>query len=135
MSSRHLFYLWNRRLKEEGLGVGRPWREVPLPPEKMERLLRLPRPSQKRRIALPLEVLSPKQRRVVELLFFEGLSEKEAAERLGISRRSVRIHKRRALKKLRETLNCSQNRHSSPKESSQFCGTVKTTSHKGRLRT
>lgn len=131
MVPRHLLYLWNRRLREEGLGVTRPWREIPLPPETMERLSPLLYRKNRRHISIPFEVLSPKQQDVVRLLFFEGLSEEEVAQHLQISRRSVRVHKRRALTKLRVHL--SQSRHNSPKESPHPRGTVEAQNEKGRL--
>lgn len=129
MVPRHLLYLWNKKLKEEGLGTGRPWREIPLPPETMERFSRPRPPAPRTPASLPLHILSPKQREVVELLFFEGLSEAEVAERLRICRRSVRVHKRRAFAKLRKHL--SQNRHTFPKESSHPRCRVKVHHEKG----
>ncbi|MEN3184659.1 MAG: sigma-70 family RNA polymerase sigma factor [Atribacterota bacterium] len=132
MVPRHLLYLWNRRLKEEGLGMARPWREIPLPPEKMERFSRFLYRGRGKPITLPLDSLSPKQRDVIELLFYEGLSEAEAAKRLHISRRSVRVHKRRALAKLRGYL--SQNRHNFPTELPHLRGTVEAPNEKGRSR-
>lgn len=131
MVPRHLLYLWNRRLKEEGLGVVRPWREIPFPPEKMERLSPLYRGG-RRRIPIPLEVLSPKQHDVVYLLFYEGLSEEAVAQRLQISRRSVRVHKRRALTKLRAHL--SQNRHNFTKELPHLRCTVEAQNVQRRLK-
>jgi len=100
---KRLFLEWNRRLRKEGLGVFRGGREIPLPPEVLERI---PRNHfhQRRRISLPLEILSPRQKTVIEGLFFEGVSEEELARRLNISRSSVRIHRDRALEKLRRVL-------------------------------
>ncbi|MCS7241106.1 MAG: sigma-70 family RNA polymerase sigma factor [Candidatus Caldatribacterium sp.] len=129
MVPRHLLYLWNRRLKEEGLGTARPWREIPFPPEKMERLSPYPSRRRRKHLSLPLNLLSPKQRDVVELLFYEGLSEAETAKRLHISRRSVRVHKRRALAKLRAHL--SQNRHIFTTELSRPQSTVETPKEQG----
>lgn len=132
MVPRHLLYLWNRRLKEEGLGMARPWREIPLPPEKIEHFSRPLYRGRRRPVALPLNSLSPKQRDVIELLFYEGLSEAEVAKRLHISRRSVRVHKRRALAKLKRHL--SQNCHNSPTELPYLRGTVEAPNEKRRLR-
>lgn len=132
MVPRHLLYLWNRRLKEEGLGMARPWREIPLPPEKMECFSRFLYRGKRKSIALPLDFLSPKQRDVIELLFYEGLSEAEVAKRLHISRRSVRVHKRRALAKLKRHL--SQNRHNFPTELPHFQSTVEAPNEKRRSR-
>lgn len=97
---------WNRRLFEEGLGVFRGGREVPLPPEEIERLRPITGPKGRKHppISIPFEVLSPREREVVGLLFFEGLSEREAARRIGISRSSVRSYRKEALRKLRERM-------------------------------
>ena len=48
--------------------------------------------------------LSPRQREAIYLLFYDGLSEAEAAETLGISRSSLRTHRDRALEKLKTEL-------------------------------
>lgn len=48
--------------------------------------------------------LSPRQRAVVVLKFYEDLSEREIAETLGMSAGSVKKHSDRALTKLRELL-------------------------------
>lgn len=95
--------VWNRRLYEEGLGVLRGGREIPLPPEALERL-RPQKLPQRKRPHIPFEVLSKREREVVELLFFDGASERKAARILGISRSSVRSYRREALKKLRERM-------------------------------
>ena len=46
-------------------------------------------------------VLTEKQRRVIELRFFENLSQREAAQRLGVSQMSVSRTERSALKQMR----------------------------------
>lgn len=51
-----------------------------------------------------LEQLSNKQRAAVALIHVEGMSEREAAEAMGISRATVRRHARRGLSKLRSFL-------------------------------
>ena len=51
-----------------------------------------------------LAALSPKQRAVVVVVHGHGLSEREAAELLGISRSSVRRHAERAIAGLRRTM-------------------------------
>ena len=50
-------------------------------------------------IDLPL-----KRRQIMELIYFEGLSEKEAASRLNCSVQHIKNQKHIAIKKLRETL-------------------------------
>lgn len=102
MDKAELFHYWNKRLKEEGLGVYKGGREI-LVPDLIENYPMLPKGGRKK-ISLPLEILSPRQREVVYLLFYDGLSEQEAAEKLGISRSSVRTHRGRALEKLKEEL-------------------------------
>jgi DNA-directed RNA polymerase specialized sigma24 family protein len=47
------------------------------------------------------EKLSRRQGEVIRLLFIEGLAQKSAAKRMGISRNSVKTHLARAKKKLR----------------------------------
>lgn len=56
--------------------------------------------------ALPgaLEQLSARQRAAVALIHVDGMSEREAAEAMGISRATVRRHARRGLSKLRGAL-------------------------------
>lgn len=51
-----------------------------------------------------LEQLSLRQRAAVALIHIEGMSEREAAEAMGISRTTVRRHARRGLTKLRRSL-------------------------------
>lgn len=53
---------------------------------------------------IPLEILSGREREVVELLYFGGASERETAGILGISRSTVRSYRREALRKLRERM-------------------------------
>jgi RNA polymerase sigma factor (sigma-70 family) len=54
-----------------------------------------------------LRQLSQRQRAAVVLLFVEDLSEREAADALGISRATVRKHAERGLAKLRQLLGAS----------------------------
>ncbi len=56
--------------------------------------------------ALPaaLEQLSARQRAAVALIHVDGMSEREAAEAMGVSRATVRRHARRGLTKLRGAL-------------------------------
>ncbi len=86
MDEAELFHYWNKRLKEEGLGVYKGGREILLP-DLIEKYS-APFKEKRKNISLPLEVLSPRQREAIYLLFYDGLSEAEAAETLGISRSS-----------------------------------------------
>lgn len=94
---------WENQLNEDGLRVKRFFREIPLPPEALD-TFPLRRRAFSRPIELPLQVLSPRQKEVIFCLFYDGLSENETAQVLGISRRSVRIHRKRALEKLKKAL-------------------------------
>jgi RNA polymerase sigma factor (sigma-70 family) len=98
---KELIHCWNKRLKEEGLGVYKRGREILLPDlsyfveeEKEER----------KDIHLPLDILSPRQKEVVYLLYYDCLSETEAGRQLGLSRSTIRTHKKRALRKLKRKL-------------------------------
>jgi RNA polymerase sigma-70 factor (ECF subfamily) len=57
-----------------------------------------------RRIREALGKLSPDQRRVIELAYFEGLSQSEMAERMGQPLGTVKTWARAALKSLRDEL-------------------------------
>jgi len=48
-----------------------------------------------------LEILSPREREVLELRFLEGLTQQEVGERLGVSRQRVDQIEKRALRRLR----------------------------------
>ena len=102
-SSSELFREWNRLLYSEGLGILRGGREIPLPPEATERFRPFSFPRRKHP-RIPFEVLSKREREVVELLYFGGASERKTAEILGISRSTVRSYRREALRKLRKRL-------------------------------
>lgn len=94
---------FEKLLREEGLGVKIRFREIPLSPETLDTFpKRFRRPSP--HISLPLHILSPRQKEVIFALFYDSLSEYETAQLLGISRRSVRVHKMRALQKLKNAL-------------------------------
>jgi RNA polymerase sigma-70 factor (ECF subfamily) len=60
--------------------------------------------DQSKRIRAALEKLNEKQRRVIELAYYEGLSQSEMAEKMGEPLGSVKTWVRMALKKLREEL-------------------------------
>ena len=99
---KELIHCWNKRLKEEGLGVYKRGREALLPDlsyftEEKEK-------EERKDIKLPLDILSPRQKEVVYLLYYDCLSEAEAGRQLGLSRSTVRTHKKRALRKLRRKL-------------------------------
>ena len=55
-------------------------------------------------LCVAVDSLEPIDRQVIELLFFRGCTQREAAEKLGISQSSINRHKKRALSKLRELL-------------------------------
>ena len=55
-------------------------------------------------LCVAVDSLEPIDRKVIELLFFRGCTQREAAERLGMSQSSVNRHKKRALNTLRELL-------------------------------
>ena len=57
-----------------------------------------------RRVKSAVEKLSPQQRQVIELAYFEGLSQAEMAERMGQPLGTVKTWVRAALKNLREEL-------------------------------
>ncbi len=57
-----------------------------------------------RRVKAALEKLSPNQRQVIELAYFEGLSQTEMAERMGQPLGTVKTWVRTALKNLRDDL-------------------------------
>lgn len=60
--------------------------------------------QQARLIRIALEKLSDNQKRVIELAYYEGLSQTEMAEKLGQPLGTVKTWVRSALKKLREDL-------------------------------
>jgi RNA polymerase sigma-70 factor, ECF subfamily len=57
-----------------------------------------------RRVKAAMEKLSPRQREVIELAYFEGLSQTEMAERMGQPLGTVKTWVRTALKNLRDEL-------------------------------
>jgi RNA polymerase sigma-70 factor, ECF subfamily len=60
--------------------------------------------ERRRRVAEALDVLSPPQRQVIELAFFEGLSQSEIAERISEPLGTVKTRVRLGMQKLREQL-------------------------------
>jgi len=60
--------------------------------------------DQARRVRAALERLNENQRHVIELAYFEGLSQSEMAERMGQPLGTVKTWVRTALKNLREDL-------------------------------
>jgi len=56
------------------------------------------------RIQRALGALSPEERSVIEVLYYQGYAHGEAAERLGIPLGTLKTRTRRALEKLREVL-------------------------------
>jgi RNA polymerase sigma-70 factor (ECF subfamily) len=57
-----------------------------------------------RRVKSAVEKLAPNQRQVIELAYFEGLSQTEMAERMGQPLGTVKTWVRSALKNLRDEL-------------------------------
>ena len=59
-----------------------------------------------------LRPLTPRAQKLLRLLYQEGLTQREAVARLGISQQAASAMQKRALKKLRETLSpcCSRGR-------------------------
>jgi len=57
-----------------------------------------------RRVKAAMAKLSPNQRQVIELAYFEGLSQTEMAERMGEPLGTVKTWVRSALKTLRQEL-------------------------------
>jgi RNA polymerase sigma-70 factor (ECF subfamily) len=57
-----------------------------------------------RRVKVAMDKLTPNQRQVIELAYFEGLSQSEMAERLGQPLGTVKTWVRSALKNLRDDL-------------------------------
>ena len=57
-----------------------------------------------RKIKSAVEKLNPNQRQVIELAYFEGLSQTEMAERMGQPLGTVKTWVRSALKNLRDDL-------------------------------
>lgn len=55
-------------------------------------------------IQVALAHLSPAEREVLEIAYYEGLSQSETAKRLDIPLGTVKTRSRQALKKLRQTL-------------------------------
>lgn len=55
-------------------------------------------------LCVAVESLEPIDRQIIELLFFRGCTQREAAEQLGMSQSSVNRHKKRVLNALRELL-------------------------------
>lgn len=51
-----------------------------------------------------IEALSPRQREVIEGLFYERLSERQLAKRMGLSNYAFWSHKHRAYQRLRRVL-------------------------------
>ena len=77
---------------------GEPPPSSPLPDRQVERA------QDRQRVARALEQLSPEQRTVVELAYFDGLSQSEIAERTGSPLGTIKGRARAALEKLSESL-------------------------------
>ncbi len=55
-----------------------------------------------------LALLTPKQKIVIEMIYWQGKSEKEIAKYLGVSRCAIQKFKRRALAKLKRNIECEK---------------------------
>ena len=82
-------------LKEAGF----PFRGEPSPEEQL--ILRETQRNERAGLKASLSRLSEEQKRVVKLLYFEGLTLRETASRLGISYQAVQHRRDRILQKLR----------------------------------
>lgn len=73
------------------------------------------------RLRRAVKRLTPTQQKVVHLIFWNGLSERNAAKKMGLSRSSIQTHLSRAIGRLRELLSSSspwvegQKTHDDPK--------------------
>ena len=94
-------------MREEGLYLKQHRREVQAFSWVLDKAVYPEGDSEDRRekkVEIPLEVLSPMQKEVVYCLFYDMRSLAETARHLGISKSSVRVHKKRALEKLKAIL-------------------------------
>jgi RNA polymerase sigma-70 factor, ECF subfamily len=60
--------------------------------------------ERRHQVRLALEILSPPQRKAIELAYFEGLSQSEIAERLQEPLGTIKTRVRLGMQKLRECL-------------------------------
>ncbi len=98
---------WEERLRKEGLYLRQHRREVQAFSWVLDKAVYPEGDGENRRekrVEIPLEVLSPMQREVVYSLFYDLRSLSETARHLGITKSSVKVHKRRALEKLKTAL-------------------------------
>ena len=86
------------RRREEAVGAER---EEAIPPMGTERLETVER---RRKVNSALEVLTPEQRRCIELAYFEGLTHTQIAERLAAPLGTVKSRILMGMNKLREAL-------------------------------
>ncbi len=94
---------WEERLRKEGLYLKQHRREVQAFSWVLEQATYEKENAEDtscREIEIPFQVLSPMQQEVIYCLFYDMRSLNETAEHLNISRSSVRVHKKRALRKL-----------------------------------
>lgn len=59
------------------------------------------------RLRAAVKRLAPMQQKVIHLIFWNGLSERNAAKKMGLSRSSIQTHLSRAIRRLREILSSS----------------------------
>lgn len=61
-------------------------------------------------VAGALETLSPKQRQIIELVYFKGLGMREVAGQLGVTRQAIEQQHAKALQRLRAAMRSGDNR-------------------------
>lgn len=54
------------------------------------------------------EILTVRQKQVVEMYYFEGMTQEEVAEKLGIAQKNVSINLENSLEKLKNSINCEE---------------------------
>lgn len=95
---RHRGTTSRRRREEEAARSGTARVVVPLGTRRLEH------GERRRRIGSALDLLPPEQRRVIELAFYEGLTQTQIAEALGAPLGTVKSRALLAMKKLRQIL-------------------------------
>jgi RNA polymerase sigma factor (sigma-70 family) len=111
--TRFLMRTCDNAQREYGRSLAYRQSETPVEPDSLADLLNCkapPHPSgdgfefADERLAEPFSKLKPLSKRILRLIFVEGLSPAEAAARLGRTAENVRLEKFRAIKKLRSQL-------------------------------
>ena len=98
-----MYQYWEERLKKEGLGL---YRGAPAKYTRFfhpgEEVAFTSRVSHARDIRVDWRLLTPREEEVIWRIFYDRQSEREAATQMGISRSSLRVHRNRALAKLKK---------------------------------